>query len=195
MAFPDYSIANDTANGTVNPSALHAEVIAAGPYTEPFHGIETEPDADLLTVSFADLIPSGEQAIVNGVVAAHQGEGTLLDVAKKSKCAKIDARTAQLIDVGFEFPPSSGAYLSCSLEAQSTLNLLYCNRTGATYPVEWSTRDNLNKVTLSDANDVASLLARMQWYVQTQRSSGDVIKDAVRACTTVAKVEAIVDPR
>jgi hypothetical protein len=73
MPFPDYSIANDTANGKVNPSALHAEIVAAGPYSEVFHGVTSDEDGDRLTVNFADAIPSAEETRVDAVVAAHQG--------------------------------------------------------------------------------------------------------------------------
>jgi hypothetical protein len=73
MAFPDYSIANDTANGRVTPSALHAEIVAAGPYTEAFYGVTVDEDGDLLTVNFADTLPSAEQTQIDTVVADHQG--------------------------------------------------------------------------------------------------------------------------
>jgi hypothetical protein len=74
MPFPDYSIANDTANGAVDPSALHAELVAAGPYSATFHGVHTDPDNDLFKLEFADTLPAGEQATVDGVVASHTGD-------------------------------------------------------------------------------------------------------------------------
>jgi hypothetical protein len=82
MSFPDYSIANDTANGTVDPSALHAELVAAGPYSAKFHGIHTDPDNDLFKLEFADTIPAGEQTTVDGVVAAH----TATPLPVKAEC-------------------------------------------------------------------------------------------------------------
>lgn len=73
MPFPDYAISTDTAAGKLNETDLHAEIVAAGPYTPSFLSIDADPGGDSLTVVFDATPPAPEITTIDGVVAAHQG--------------------------------------------------------------------------------------------------------------------------
>ena len=52
MPFPNYNIATETANGKVNDQRLDNQIVAAGPYTEPFNGVLTDRNANTVTTLF-----------------------------------------------------------------------------------------------------------------------------------------------
>ncbi|MDX1421512.1 MAG: hypothetical protein R3322_00140 [Kiloniellales bacterium] len=72
MPFPVYDIASETANGRVNLSDLHDEIVAAGPYTPVFEGV-TRSGGDV-TVHFDATPPVPEQVTVTTTVGLHQGD-------------------------------------------------------------------------------------------------------------------------
>jgi hypothetical protein len=197
MPFPTYSITNDTANGTVDPTVLHAAIVAAGPYSEEFHGVQEDPGGDEITLEFAGAIPAGEQTTVDGVVAAHNGPGTSLDVAKTAKFLAIDMRTQQLISEGFEWPESSGVYFSLSGNAQKKLLGMETARDEPEFlwPVKWNSIDDKNKTTLGTSLDARAFFLEAYLTVRGHLDSGTDLKDQVRDATTVAEVDAVVDNR
>jgi len=120
-----------------------------------------------------------------------------LDEAKVAKVAEIDAKTDSFIDQGFEYPPASGVYFSLSLPAQSKLMALEIIKDDpvTAYPIEYNSKNDKAKHSMADANDAHNFFLQALGTVRAYLDSGTALKDAVRAATTVAEVEAIVDPR
>lgn len=84
MPFPTYDIATETPNGQFSPQQLHDEIVAGGPYSTNFDGVIGDGSTGQLTVVF-DAPPTGpEQATIDAIVGATQGDGikdTLLALA------------------------------------------------------------------------------------------------------------------
>lgn len=70
MPFPDYSISTEFTSGLVE-AKLHAEIVAAGPYTPTFLGLTVS--GDICSVLFNTTPPGPEQTTVDAVIAAHDG--------------------------------------------------------------------------------------------------------------------------
>lgn len=152
-----------------------------------------------VTFAFDAALGPGEVSTLDQVVTDHKAAAgaRALAVVKHSKSNEIDARTAQLIEVGFEFPPSSGKIFSLSKEFQLMLTGLNQERTApeVTYPVDWNTKDDSDKLSLVDADMVRSFYMTAVGTVRAHRDSGTALKDQVRAATTIAEVEAVEDTR
>lgn len=120
------------------------------------------------------------------------GESILLK-AKTKKNTSIDARTMQLMELGFDY---DGEKFSLSQNAQNNaLGIKVASDSGLTItPIQLTTLDDKAYMLA----DKASLDA---WFTVglTKRKehldSGRALKLAVNLCTTVAEVEAIVDNR
>ena len=112
----------------------------------------------------------------------------------------IDARTVELIAAGFAFDDGLGGgvrVFSLSLAAQSKITNAYVlrNEGGFTYPVTWNSIDDSAVVTLADAAAVAAFHGTAAVTARTHEESGTVLKGQIRAATTVAAVDAVVDTR
>ena len=129
------------------------------------------------------------------VVAAHTAVPQTLARAKLRKYAAINARTEELIDLGFEHPAASGDFFSLSASAQRKMNGAYGARTVMTYPIEVTTLGDASKVSL------ANVATYENWYhdavavVRGHVDSGGALKDQVRAAVDIAAVDAVVDNR
>ena len=120
-----------------------------------------------------------------------------LEEMKKCKCDSIDVRTKQLIADGFEFPPESGQYFSLSIPAQINFTNLDRLRDDPilTYPISVNTRDDDGVFEITDSATMRSFFLSGMGVAKGAPDSGTALKNQVRACTTKAEVEAIVDPR
>ena len=192
MAFPTYSVAGDTVNGTVLESQLDAEVRAAGPYDSDFNGVFLT--GDVITMLFAGAISGGQETTVDGVVAAHAAP-TVLDKAKTNKATLIDQRTVQLIDTGFESPGASGDFYEVTGDSGKYLLMLDLFKASIAFPVVINTIDNLGKISLADIAALDTFVSGALGFVRGHEDSGTVIKDSIRAAADLAAVAAIVDPR
>jgi len=70
-----YSILNDTLNGKVNTTKLFAQIIESAIITS-LNRINT--DGDDLDIVFNATLSSGDETILDGIVAAHDGEALIL---------------------------------------------------------------------------------------------------------------------
>jgi len=124
-------------------------------------------------------------------------EASRLPDYKLAKYQEFDVRTGEMIGNGFEFPPSSGHYYSLSAEGQSNLLGAYSAKDEAafTYPVKWPTILDDYELSIPDAATLTAFYLTALGTVRVLRDSGTALKEAVRACTTKAEVDAIVDPR
>ena len=117
-----------------------------------------------------------------------------LPSVKNAKCAAIDTRTAELIDQGFSY---SSKTFSLSLASQSMLEGSYPvkNHVSLTYPIVWNTIDDLDTISLADATDLENFYLTALGTFRARRDSGTTLKDQVRAASTIAAVDAVVDSR
>jgi hypothetical protein len=129
-------------------------------------------------------------------VTAHQAVAALAS-AKGEKIKGIDEHTGALISKGFEFPPASGIMFSLSNSAQRTLLAADAQRNDPsfTYPVVWNSKDDLSDISLADTAALHNFVLTAVGTTRYWLDSGTGLKSQVRAATTVAQVEAIVDNR
>lgn len=117
-----------------------------------------------------------------------------LDEYKQLKCNSIDQRTAELIELGYTY---QGKQFSLSQNAQ--INILALdevrNDPAITYPIEYNTIDDLDNYFVVDATDVHNMYLTALATKKGLVDSGTLIKDSIRACTTEAEVDSIIDNR
>jgi hypothetical protein len=129
-----------------------------------------------------------------GLVAAEAGFDESLEQLKMSRYKAIDGRTGELIDLGYVY---SGVPLSLSLEAQLRIEGMdrARNETYVVYPVEWNSLDDSTKAVLADATELHTMYMTALGTLRARVDSGTALKDQIRAATTRAEVEAVVDNR
>lgn len=121
-----------------------------------------------------------------------------LDTHKAIKFAEINKRTGELIEQGFEFPAGSGAFFSLSDHAQRNLIGLDSARDDSrfTWPLKWNRKDDKNgALNITDSISARNFFLTAVGAVRAHRDSGTELKDQVRAATTKAAVDAVVDTR
>jgi hypothetical protein len=152
-------------------------------------------------MSGVDGVPKQYWKIVgNSVVEMDQTEKDAVDAVnipsiKEQKLSQIDARTAELIDSGFDF---DGHTFSLSLAAQQNwTGLQVAVAQGylpeAAFPFEIATLDN-KAYELAWA-DAPSFFQGVLGAISTRLAEGRALKKQVNDATTLAEVEAVVDNR
>lgn len=150
-------------------------------------------------ITTTEELTQEQEDTLTATIAAHKAVEDwpfTLAEAKTLKIAAIDARTSELIMAGFPFDNNN---FSMSEAAQRNwIGLLSAYNAGMiSFPFTISTVD---EETYQLVNSTA-LLQFMGTFMVYQVSpsaplgSGRILKAQVTACTTVAEVEAIVDPR
>ena len=180
-----FSIANDV-GGPVDADFLVLDLPRDG-ITTPLLRIDT--DGDVLDIWFEDVLSGAEEAALDAVIAEHG-----VEAAQKLRYVAIDQRTFELIDAGYTF---EGHQFSLSMAAQSTLLALDMTRNdpSLTYPIEFNTLYDDAEYMLDDATDVHNIFLTALGTYRYHRDAGTALKTAVRNCTTVAAVNAVVDDR
>jgi hypothetical protein len=121
-------------------------------------------------------------------------DATLLPAAQLAKCKEIDARTDELIAAGFTYDSKT---FSLSQAAQSRLTGINQVRDDAavTYPIVWNTLDDSDTLSIVDSAALLTFYLTAMGTYRTHVDSGTALKDDVRAATTIAAVDAVVDSR
>lgn len=144
-----------------------------------------------LFVVFESELSAEEQTTLDGIVSSH--DGTLLK-AKQIKYYEIDKRTTELIGDGFEFDETI-----FSLSQAAQMRLVGINQVRempqVSYPIKWNSKKDDSVYEVTDSNNLLGMFLTGLGTYRAHVDSGTDIKDLVRAATTVAEVEAIVDPR
>jgi len=148
-----------------------------------------------IVLDFNDALTGPETTTLDGTVSSHQAAGQALERAKSLKITSIDLRTRELIDEGFEFPPTSGDLYSLSTKGQLTLLGLDAARADLTYPVEYNKKDDKGKGIIPDNVTAHNFFLSAVATARAHLDSGTALKDQVRAASTVAAVDAVVDSR
>lgn len=115
-----------------------------------------------------------------------------LDNYKKLKINEIDIRTGELVGMGFTY---NSKQFSLSATAQRNLLALELDKAILPYPLSWNTIDDLDKHDIADAAEASVFHQTALGTVETLRNSGTVLKNAVRAATDEAGVDAVIDDR
>jgi hypothetical protein len=171
--------------------ALHAAMTAAN---LPTRIVDASAAALQVSVIFESPIDAAQETTLAALVETQVAACFPLSESKQMKFDEIDARTGQLIDVGFSYV---GKRFSLSASAQSSLIGIDHARSdpALTYPINWNTIDDLDFHALADANDAHGFFLTAFGTYRAVLDAGTGLKDQVRAATTRAEVEAVVDPR
>jgi len=152
-------------------------------------------DGNDTVFQFESDLTAQQQAILDSVVASH--DSTDIKHQKPERIRKIDQRTNQLIDQGFEFPPSSGVRFSLSMESQSKLLGMDSLRDDPLfqYPVVYNSVDDLDELSIPDSATIHSFFLIAVGTYRAHLDSGTALKAQIRAATTQAELDAVVDDR
>lgn len=113
---------------------------------------------------------------------------------KTEKCAEIKARTKELASQGFVF-----ADKTFSLDDDAVDRVVGTqpgrDNVAFTYPLRWNTLDDMDVLDIANANTLhAFYLTALDTY-RAHVDAATVLKDQIRAATTIAAVDAVVDSR
>jgi hypothetical protein len=141
-----------------------------------------------IAVCFDAAIDAADKTTMDGVVANHAGS------AKAVKYKAIDKRTDELIAGGFAY---GGKQFSLSATAQMKMVGTHGVRDdpALTYPIVWNTIDDNDTYSLTDATDLHNFYLTGVGTMRSILDSGTSLKGQVRAATTKAEIDAVVDPR
>lgn len=149
-------------------------------------------------VVLADTDNVGIDDRYDGVAFTKPQDTRTLAEVKQAKYAEIDARTREIIDMGYEWPIGSGIRLSTNLTSQiraSDLDRKADSLPAAFWPLAWNSIDDSAKAILTGPADAHEMHDVGFQYVANAVLSGTTLKDQVRAATTIAEVEAVTDLR
>ena len=117
-----------------------------------------------------------------------------LDEYKDVRFKEIDATTFERISLGFSYNN-----LVFSLSQNAQINILGMdevrNDPAMSYPIEYSTIDDLGHYSVVDATDLHTMYLTALGTKKAWVDSGTTLKDAVRAATTDSEVQSIIDNR
>jgi hypothetical protein len=149
-----------------------------------------------VSVAFNDALSPGEITTLDASVEAARVAPNALVLLKEKRMVEIDARTVELIFQGFAH---AGKVFSLSLPAQSYWTNMYLAKDILTaqgaFPLKVNTLNDLDAHNIADAVEVTTFYATAVGTVKARLGSGTVLKDAIRAATTIAEVNAVVDTR
>lgn len=191
MSFPNYKASADTANGNLISAILDEEIRALTLTATDYAGLEISGDD--FSVAFTAEPNAADQTAVTNAVQAHEGSASLAEY-KRAKIVAIDSRTNELISAGFTY---ASKQFSLSLPAQLKMTGTHQIKDdpALTYPLDWNTIDDLDVYAIANAADLDGFFLTGVGTLRYQLDSGTALKDAVRAATDVAGVDAVADTR
>ena len=150
-------------------------------------------DATTATVKTDDPLDAGQETTLASLATNFDGIVAL----QEAKNREIDERTTELIEQGFQYPPSTGLIFSLSQVAQKNLLGLQsaADNPAFAYPVEWNSIDDEGVYSIPDATTAHNFYLTALGTIRAWKDSGTALKDQVRAATTPAEVAAVVDNR
>ena len=184
----EYSVNTNFSEFVVNSDYLKSEIQQSS-ITTTLDYITIFGDA--CKIIFSDALSANDNTTLDNVVATHTPK---LKAAKTNKFDQIDSKTNSLINNGFTFASKT---FSLSLAGQSTLlglDLLR-NDIALTYPIYYNSIDYNDVLEITDSITVHNMVLTAVGTYRAHKDSGTALKDQVRAATTVAGVEGIVDNR
>lgn len=190
MPFPDYDIATELASGVAG-TELQEELKALTLASCTYLGFKI--DAGICHLETDTAPDAADKALFDSAIASHAPMSPL-ESAKALKIIAIDARTAELIGNGFVYN-SKNFSLSLSAQAKMIGTHEVKDSPALTYPIRWNTRKDDDAENIPDAATLDAFYLTALGTVRAHLDSGTALKDSVRAATTVAEVDAVVDNR
>jgi len=140
-----------------------------------------------------DLIPDNQQNDV-GVWRKESTQGCTLAEYKAVRYKEIDARTGELILLGFTHATK---VFSLSQNAQINISGLHQSRddVAMTYPISYSTLDDSEHYDVVDSADLHNMYLAALGTKKGHVDTGTVLKDSVRGAVDEVAVLAIIDNR
>lgn len=142
-------------------------------------------------------VPSKYWKITGDVVAemsSAEKDTAELDNIKSAKNVAIDGKTTSLIDIGFTY-----AAKQFSLSLPSQIKLIGAHElkddAALTYPITWNTIDDFDKHDIDNATALDNFYKTALGTIRAHLDSGTALKNQIRAATTIAEVDAVVDNR
>lgn len=189
MPFPTYN-KSEFPGGVMDLQQLHEELSGVS-FTVGFVGVTQ--DLELITVEL-DASPSQDDIdLVDSIVLSHN----YLRAYKKRAADVIDRRTERLIEVGFEFPTSSGIYFSLSVNSQVKIIGAHEARDDPSfeYPVVWNSVHNMDRVVIPDSTTLHAFFIKAITTYRVILDQGTTLKTQIRNASSIAEVDAVVDNR
>lgn len=185
-----YSL-NDFLDKTIEPELFVKEVKLSSMVAKDSI-VGTQIDGDTVTIYFANELSNDDKLLLDNLVASH----SILDIAKREKIAKIDARTSELIKTGFYY---DGNHFSMSEAAQRNwIGLAAAKANGLLqFPLPVSTVNETVYTIQNSDSCTAFISAFLMYQVDPTKplAQGRVLKAQVNNCTTIEQLNAIVDTR
>lgn len=150
--------------------------------------VKFSDDLSKLQIESEDTLAS-----IQAIVDLHDGPNSLA-IYKKNKFIQIDGRTEELIASGFQY---AGKTFSLSMNAQAKMMGINQIRSEneVVYPIRWNTKDDNDYYEIQNANDMRAFYLTGVGTYRAHVDAGTALKDLVRAATSKAEVDAVVDPR
>jgi hypothetical protein len=182
-----------------NPNRFDASCEVVSPAKEiaaalPGKQFTLRCSGSVVTLDFATTLSAPEVATLEQAIVDHKTGTNELEVARAKKVAAIDARTDELISLGFTY---ASKQFSLTLTAQAKMMGTHQvkDNPALVYPINWNTIDDADVYAIQNAADLAGFYLTGLGTVRARLDSGTALKDQVRAAATVAAVDAIVDSR
>lgn len=134
---------------------------------------------------------NGEASFTNWNGTAWVLVAESLERYKTKKKLAIDLKTQQLIGQGFTY---ASKIFSLSANAQLYWSNLL-NIPSGDFPLTVNTLDDLDSYNIADTTDAQGMYGAALSAVKGHLTSGTALKEQVRAATTKAEVDAVVDSR
>lgn len=179
---------SDISAGVLNINKLNESIEESGLIVE-YHNITHVKDGD-------DILVFGESFVdesgVDDIVSQHIAQ-TLAEL-KSQKSEEIDSRTGELISLGYTYQTKQ---FSLSANAQTNILALFATKDhpAIIYPIEYNTIDDADTYFVANAADLEAMYLTALGTKKASVDSGTFLKDQVRAATTNAEVEAVIDNR
>lgn len=170
----------------IEVNILQSEIVSAvGPVNHITHDSDGNLDIDMV-----NTLTSAEETTLNNTVTNHDPS---LSIAKSDKILAIDNKTQTLISAGFSY---GGQIFSLSEKAQiNWIGLKQSSDAGLiTFPYDVTTKDDVI-YSIADSTALTDFYTQGLGTVSYHLTSGRNLKDSVKAATTVAEVDAIIDNR
>jgi hypothetical protein len=148
-------------------------------------------DDELILTTVHELSPD-KAAAVKAALAGHRVDKHHLPTVKALKYETIDARTRELMALGFE---ANGMRFSLSVGAQLKLLRLDLVRDALDFPVVFNSLDDCASYSIATPGALHEFIVKGLLRVHRIVEGGTDLKNLVRAAQTVADVIRIVDPR
>lgn len=155
------------------------------------NGTPTEcPNGDTLNLNAITVLEDNVR-VSDGI---YVDSAVSLDNYKLLKNNAIDDKTGELISAGYTY---ASKQFSLSANAQTNILALFATKDNPalTYPIEYNTLDDTDNYMVTDATDLENMYLTALATKKASVDSGTLLKDQVRASTTRAQVDAVIDNR